>query len=183
MPLKCIEREPKGAKREPNGSQRVRRDAKGAQREPKDDENASKDRSRSDVRKMSPKSNEKGPQNGPVWGPLSIKNRCQKTVPKKHGNSWNLNQKSSQNRGRNVSKSLISLYSAFSENNDYRWSVCKKTRSGLPRTVQKAKKNNEKFMLNRCAKKWCKNHEKCEKMEPKMEPTSIKNQYKMQWKN
>ena len=84
---KGSQREPKGAKREPTGSQRVPRDAKGAQREPKDDENASKDRSRSDVRKMSPKSTEKGPQNGPVWESFSIKNRCQKTVPKKHGNS------------------------------------------------------------------------------------------------
>ena len=87
MILKCMpkgsQREPKGAKREPNGSQRVPRDAKGAQREPKDDENASKDRSRSDVRKMSPKSKEKGPQNGPVWDPFSIKNRCKKQCKKR----------------------------------------------------------------------------------------------------
>ena len=84
----------------------------------------------------------------------------QKTLPKKHGNSWNLNHKSSRNRGRNVSKSLISLYSSFSENNDYRWSVCKKNKVCPPGNRAEGGKRKRKIMEKTVPRKWCKNERK-----------------------
>ena len=70
------QREPKGAKREPKGSQREPKGSpKGAKGRPKWGNNGAKTRSRSDVRKRSPKSHQNDFKNGPFWEPKSMKNR------------------------------------------------------------------------------------------------------------
>ena len=150
---KGSQRVPKWAKRSPKGSQR---ESKGSQREPKGSQKGAKERPKCIQKSMFGKGREKvakrvstsiwnGSLLGAIFHQKCDKKSMQKSVPKKHGTSWKFNQKSSQNRGRNVSKSLIFLYSSFSGNNDYRWTVCKKSRYFLPRTMHNKSRNTEIF--------------------------------------